>query len=116
MARRVRLRSPARVRFCRRAGPTGLPAHAIPTALLFFNLGVEIGQLAFVTAVLLTGEVFRRATTLRLEPVLLRTLRTGSMSRRPARSAHSRRSADREDLRLVRVALNKGLLRLSGTL
>ena len=31
---------------------TGLPDHAIPTALLFFNLGVEIGQLAFVAAVL----------------------------------------------------------------
>jgi hydrogenase/urease accessory protein HupE len=30
----------------------GLPQHAIPVALLFFNLGVEIGQLAFVTAVL----------------------------------------------------------------
>src|ERR1700704_6362489 len=30
----------------------GLPQHAIPVALLFFNLGVEIGQLAFVAAVL----------------------------------------------------------------
>lgn len=30
----------------------GLPAHAIPVALLFFNLGVEIGQLLFVAAVL----------------------------------------------------------------
>jgi len=30
----------------------GLPHHAIPIALLFFNLGVEIGQLAFVAAVL----------------------------------------------------------------
>jgi hydrogenase/urease accessory protein HupE len=30
----------------------GLPQHAIPVALLFFNLGVEIGQLVFVAAVL----------------------------------------------------------------
>jgi hydrogenase/urease accessory protein HupE len=30
----------------------GLPQHAIPVALLFFNVGVEIGQLFFVAAVL----------------------------------------------------------------
>jgi hydrogenase/urease accessory protein HupE len=30
----------------------GLPRHAIPVALLFFNIGVEIGQLVFVAAVL----------------------------------------------------------------
>ena len=30
----------------------GLPHHAIPLALLFFNLGVEAGQLVFVAAVL----------------------------------------------------------------
>ena len=30
----------------------GLPAHAIPIALLFFNVGVELGQLAFVAVVL----------------------------------------------------------------
>lgn len=46
---------------------TGLPDHAIPVALRFFNLGVEIGQLAFLAAVLTTVEVFRRAMTLRLE-------------------------------------------------
>jgi hydrogenase/urease accessory protein HupE len=33
----------------------GLPQHAIPVALLFFNLGFEIGQLAFVAAVLTAG-------------------------------------------------------------
>ena len=32
----------------------GLPANSIPLALLFFNVGVEIGQLLFITAVLLT--------------------------------------------------------------
>lgn len=30
----------------------GLPANAIPVALLFFNVGVEIGQLMFITSVL----------------------------------------------------------------
>jgi hydrogenase/urease accessory protein HupE len=45
----------------------GLPQHAIPIALLFFNLGVEIGQLAFVAAILVTGELARRAMTLRFE-------------------------------------------------
>jgi hydrogenase/urease accessory protein HupE len=45
----------------------GLPHHAIPLALLFFNLGVEMGQLAFVAAVLATGELFRRVITLRFE-------------------------------------------------
>lgn len=33
-------------------GEIGLPAGHIPTALLFFNLGVELGQLAFVAVVL----------------------------------------------------------------
>jgi hypothetical protein len=39
----------------------GLPADAIPLALLFFNLGVESGQLLFVAAVLGTGWLLRRA-------------------------------------------------------
>jgi hypothetical protein len=38
----------------------GLPEHAIPTALLFFNLGVEVGQLAFVAAVLALLTLGRR--------------------------------------------------------
>jgi hydrogenase/urease accessory protein HupE len=38
----------------------GLPQHAIPIALLFFNLGVEIGQLLFIGCVtaLIAGKVF----------------------------------------------------------
>jgi hypothetical protein len=32
-------------------GEVGLPQHAIPFALLFFNIGVEIGQIAFVALV-----------------------------------------------------------------
>jgi hydrogenase/urease accessory protein HupE len=40
----------------------GLPAHAVPTALLFFNLGVEIGQLLFVGALLAVWALLRRQT------------------------------------------------------
>lgn len=38
----------------------GLPQTAIPLALLMFNVGVEIGQLAFVGAVVLAAGVARR--------------------------------------------------------
>jgi len=38
----------------------GLPESAIPLALLFFNLGVEAGQIAFVIAVLATMAIGRR--------------------------------------------------------
>ncbi|SEB18925.1 HupE/UreJ family protein [Variovorax sp. YR216] len=37
----------------------GLPRAEIPVALLLFNVGVEIGQLAFVMLVLLLGRAFR---------------------------------------------------------
>jgi hydrogenase/urease accessory protein HupE len=50
----------------------GLPHHAIPVALLFFNLGVEIGQLVFVAAVLANGWLLRRVATLHCEPVQIR--------------------------------------------
>jgi hydrogenase/urease accessory protein HupE len=49
----------------------GLPHHAIPLALLFFNLGVEIGQLFFVAVVLATVWLFRQAMALRFESVLV---------------------------------------------
>jgi hydrogenase/urease accessory protein HupE len=39
----------------------GLPQHAIPVALLFFNLGVEVGQLVFVAAVLSSLWLLRHA-------------------------------------------------------
>ncbi|APG94034.1 HupE/UreJ family protein [Sinorhizobium americanum] len=42
-------------------GETGLPPGHIPFALLFFNLGVEAGQLAFVGAVLGLAALLRRA-------------------------------------------------------
>lgn len=40
----------------------GLPEHAIPLALLFFNVGVELGQLAFVAVVLLAWSILRRVS------------------------------------------------------
>ena len=38
----------------------GLPEHAIPLALLFFNLGVEAGQLMFIAVVLVAWALVRR--------------------------------------------------------
>ena len=38
----------------------GLPQQSIPIALLFFNLGVEIGQLLFIAAVFAVIALFRR--------------------------------------------------------
>jgi len=40
----------------------GLPQGSIPTALLFFNVGVEIGQLLFIAAMLLIIAIARTAT------------------------------------------------------
>lgn len=48
----------------------GLPQSSIPTALLFFNVGVEIGQLFFIVCVLsiiaLAGAIIRRMNTPRM--------------------------------------------------
>jgi len=38
----------------------GLPQNEIPLALLFFNVGVELGQLAFVAGVFVLAAVWRR--------------------------------------------------------
>ncbi|MCW8873247.1 MAG: HupE/UreJ family protein [Xanthomonadales bacterium] len=40
----------------------GLPEHAIPLALLFFNVGVEVGQLAFIVAVFAFSWLLNRIT------------------------------------------------------
>ncbi len=37
----------------------GLPAHAIPLALLFFNVGVEAGQLLFIASVLIVWAMLK---------------------------------------------------------
>ena len=50
----------------------GLPQHAIPVALLFFNAGVESGQLIFVATVLSLISLFRYAASQLLEPALIR--------------------------------------------
>ena len=65
----------------------GLPHHAIPIALLFFNLGVEIGQLAFVAAVLLAGECSAAPWRFASSPRCSSDGGTGSTSPRPTRSA-----------------------------
>jgi len=43
-------------------GETGLPQTEIPAALLFFNLGVEVGQIVFVLGVILAYQLVRVAT------------------------------------------------------
>ncbi len=42
----------------------GLPQNEIPLALLFFNVGVEVGQLVFIAAVLTLGWLLRRLFTI----------------------------------------------------
>jgi HupE / UreJ protein len=37
----------------------GLPPSAVPVALVLFNVGVELGQLAFIAAVLALGLAWR---------------------------------------------------------
>ncbi|GAB3112209.1 HupE/UreJ family protein [Aestuariicella hydrocarbonica] len=46
--------------FAAALGEIGLPQNAILTALVVFNLGVEVGQLAFVAAVLVVWQVIQR--------------------------------------------------------
>jgi hypothetical protein len=41
----------------------GLPQNAIPVSLLFFNVGVELGQLAFIAVAAAVAVVVRRAVT-----------------------------------------------------
>jgi hydrogenase/urease accessory protein HupE len=55
----------------------GLPHHAIPVALLFFNLGVEAGQLLFVAAILTTGWIVGRLFSLRFEPARVEQMACG---------------------------------------
>ena len=51
----------------------GLPASEIPVALLFFNIGVELGQLMFVAAVLLVLSILQYACGItRLSPSYLK--------------------------------------------
>jgi hypothetical protein len=47
----------------------GLPRAALPSALFFFNVGVEIGQLAFVAACLVALSIVRRVAASRVVAV-----------------------------------------------
>ncbi|MBW2190201.1 MAG: HupE/UreJ family protein [Deltaproteobacteria bacterium] len=42
-------------------GETGLPQTEIPAALFFFNLGVEVGQIAFVVGIIFVYQLARSA-------------------------------------------------------
>jgi hypothetical protein len=44
-------------------GEIGLPEQAIPLALLFFNIGVELGQLLFIAGVVAVATIARRIVT-----------------------------------------------------
>jgi hypothetical protein len=48
----------------------GLPGNAIPVALLFFNIGVELGQLAFIVLILAVARVLHRLPIPRRDWVL----------------------------------------------
>jgi hypothetical protein len=50
----------------------GLPQNAIPVALLFFNLGVEAGQLLFIAAVLLVVALARKGLGARYSTIDVR--------------------------------------------
>ena len=58
----------------------GLPQAAIPVALLFFNVGVEIGQLLFVAAVV-ASLVFGRRALRRLRPPTFAYLPSSTFAR-----------------------------------
>ncbi len=58
----------------------GLPAAAIPVALLFFNIGVEIGQLLFIAAVV-AALVFGRKAMRRFRPPAFTYLRSSTFAR-----------------------------------
>ncbi len=53
-------------------GRGGLPQHAIPVALLFFNVGVECGQLVFVASVLSLTWLLGRAASELCEAAIVR--------------------------------------------
>ncbi len=47
----------------------GLPENAIPLALAFFNIGVELGQLAFVAVVVISAWLIHKTKVFPLQPV-----------------------------------------------
>ncbi len=49
---------------------TGLPQENLPLALLFFNVGIEVGQLVFILGALVLWQVLKRSTSARTERLL----------------------------------------------
>ena len=60
MPGQVRLRLLHGVGFASALAEVGLPLHETPVAVLMFNVGVEIGQIAFVAAILVLVYVLQR--------------------------------------------------------
>ncbi len=88
--------------FARALLDIGLPQGEVPLALLAFNVGVEIGQLLFIAAVLSTAALVKR-----IYPALLAAIATrGAGGGTPDRLCNRRRGGI-----LVRVA-RRGLLTL----
>jgi len=58
----------------------GLPQNNVPLALLFFNVGIEIGQIVFILLVLCAWWVIKRTLLLRPEALRAWTLRPGAIS------------------------------------
>jgi hydrogenase/urease accessory protein HupE len=71
-------------------GETGLPQTEIPAALLFFNLGVEVGQILFVATVIIVYQLVRVAGQTFIDRDLTRS--DPCRLQRPMRSACWRRS------------------------
>jgi hypothetical protein len=58
-------------------GEVGLPQGQVPLALLSFNIGIELGQIAFILLVLAAGFLVRRYLRVwqdRLEPIAIYTM------------------------------------------
>lgn len=49
----------------------GLPENALPLALLFFNIGVELGQLAFIISIWLMSRLFISYMTIKNKRIFL---------------------------------------------
>ena len=60
LGRRIRFGLLHGLGFAGALGEVGLPPQAIPLALLFFNVGVEPGQLAFIAVILAIMAIARR--------------------------------------------------------
>jgi hypothetical protein len=65
----------------------GLPQLEIPAALLFFNVGVEIGQILFVAALLVAWSALRTIAAMAANGTLMRAVAPGMLERTAAYAA-----------------------------